>query len=85
MTEFVLVHGTTQSPADWDRLADELRRRGHPVTAVDLPAGQPQWAPADYARHVAAQPVTACCGVTADVRDYLGQPVPTVASRAGRK
>jgi alpha-beta hydrolase superfamily lysophospholipase len=55
MTEFVLVHGTTQSPAGWDRLADELRGRGHGVTAVDLPSDQPEWAPADYARHAAAQ------------------------------
>ena len=55
MTEFVLVHGTTQSPAGWDRLASGLRQRGHRVTAVDLPADQPEWAPADYARHAAAQ------------------------------
>ena len=25
MTQFVLVHGTTQSPAGWDHLAVELR------------------------------------------------------------
>jgi pimeloyl-ACP methyl ester carboxylesterase len=73
MTEFVLVHGTTQSPAGWDRLADELRRRGHRVTAVDLPADQPQWAPADYARHVAAQ---------AD-RGADGRPVVVAHSGAG--
>jgi len=54
MTHFVLVHGTTQSPAGWDRLAAELRGRGHGVTTIDLPGDQPEWAPADYARHAAA-------------------------------
>jgi len=33
MTQFILVHGTTHSPAGWDRLAAELRGRGHGVTA----------------------------------------------------
>lgn len=55
MTEFILVHGTTQSPAGWDRLADELRDRGHGVTAVDLPGDEPEWTPADYARRAATQ------------------------------
>jgi pimeloyl-ACP methyl ester carboxylesterase len=55
MTEFVLVHGTTQSPVGWDRLADELRERGHGATAIDLPGDEPEWTPADYARHAAAQ------------------------------
>lgn len=55
MTDFVLVHGTTQSPAGWDRLASELRRRGHAVIATGLPADKPEWGVADYARHAAAQ------------------------------
>lgn len=55
MTEFVLVHGTTQSPVGWDLLAAELRGRGHRVTAIDLPGDEPEWAPADYASHAAAQ------------------------------
>jgi len=55
MPHFVLVHGTTQSPAGWDRLAAELHGHGHGVTTIDLPGEQPGWAPADYARHAAAQ------------------------------
>lgn len=55
MTHFILVHGTTQSPAGWDRLACALRGRGHGVTAIDLPGNEPEWAPADYARHAAVQ------------------------------
>jgi hypothetical protein len=55
MTEFVLVHGTTQSPAGWDRLAAVLRARGDQVTTIDLSAGQPDWVVADYARAAAGQ------------------------------
>ena len=53
--DFVLVHGTTQSPAGWDRLAGELSRRGHSITLIDLPVSQPGWTVADYAREAAAQ------------------------------
>ena len=53
--EFVLVHGTTQSPAGWDRLAAALGARGHHVTAIDLPAGRPEGTVGDYAREAAAQ------------------------------
>lgn len=53
--EFILVHGTTQSPAGWDRLAGPLRAVGHTVTTLDLAVGRPDWAVADYAREAAAQ------------------------------
>ncbi len=38
MSEFVLVHGYTESPAGWDRLAGALRAGGSQVTAIDQPA-----------------------------------------------
>lgn len=53
--EFVLVHGTTQSPAGWDRLAGVLGARGHEVAAIDLPVDRPEWTVADYAREAAVQ------------------------------
>jgi len=53
--EFVLVHGTTQSPAGWGRLAAALGARGHRVTAIDLPPGRPEWTVGDYAGEAAAQ------------------------------
>ncbi|UMP00322.1 alpha/beta fold hydrolase [Amycolatopsis sp. EV170708-02-1] len=34
--DFVLVHGTTQSPAGWDRVAKLLTATGHRPIAVDL-------------------------------------------------
>ncbi len=34
--DFVLVHGTTQGPAGWDRVAKLLTAAGHRAVAVDL-------------------------------------------------
>ena len=53
--DYVLVHGTTQSPAGWQPLAGALTRRGHRVHAVDLPTGQPELLAADYAALAAGQ------------------------------
>jgi pimeloyl-ACP methyl ester carboxylesterase len=55
VVEFILVHGTTQSPAGWDRLARARGARGHGVTVIDLPVDRPEWTVADYAREAAAQ------------------------------
>lgn len=54
--EFVLVHGTTQSPAGWDRLTAELGARCHSATLIDLPTSRPEWTVAVYADEAAAQP-----------------------------
>jgi Alpha/beta hydrolase family len=83
MTEFILVHGTTQSPAGWDRLADELRGRGHGVTAIDLPDDQPEWAPADYARHAAAQVGPAGDRPVVVAHSGAGVLLPAIAEAAG--
>jgi pimeloyl-ACP methyl ester carboxylesterase len=40
MANFVLIHGTTQGPAGWDRLIRELEGRGHHAIAVDLAASE---------------------------------------------
>ncbi|EMD24005.1 alpha/beta fold hydrolase [Amycolatopsis azurea] len=50
--DFVLVHGTTQSPAGWDRVAKLLRAAGHRAIAVDLltPAELPVEGYAQHAR-----------------------------------
>lgn len=51
--DFVLVHGTTQSPAGWDRLVKALEVRGHCCIAVDLSAVDTESASATYVAHVA--------------------------------
>jgi alpha-beta hydrolase superfamily lysophospholipase len=45
--ELVLVHGSTQSPAGWDRLATALGTRGQHVAAIDLAPGRPRWTVAE--------------------------------------
>ncbi|MER6665869.1 alpha/beta hydrolase [Amycolatopsis japonica] len=52
--DFVLVHGTTQSPAGWDRVAKLLTAAGHRTIAVDLLT--PRELPVEgYAQHARDQ------------------------------
>jgi pimeloyl-ACP methyl ester carboxylesterase len=53
--DYVLVHGTTQSPRGWLRLTTHLESRGHRVAAVDLPTDRPEFGAADYAAIVREQ------------------------------
>lgn len=53
--DFVLVHGTSQSPSGWVRLIELLAARGHRAVAVDLPVDAPELSTADYAAIAAAQ------------------------------
>jgi len=59
MTDFILIHGTTQAPTGWERLIHELKVRGHAAYAVDLPVDQPQLLPDDYASVVSAEAAAA--------------------------
>ncbi|MFD0803845.1 hypothetical protein ACFQZU_21345, partial [Streptomonospora algeriensis] len=53
--DYVLVHGTTQSPRGWDRLAAALAARGHRAVPVDLLAGGCDLGAEGYADLVAQQ------------------------------
>lgn len=53
MRSFCLAHGSTQSPAGWDRLVPELERRGHSCFLVDLPTDEPQAPALRYAEVIA--------------------------------
>jgi pimeloyl-ACP methyl ester carboxylesterase len=68
--DFVLVHGTTQAPAAWDRVVHELTGRGHRAVAVDLPVDEPDLSVTDYAEIAAGQ-------VAADFRE------PVVVAHSG--
>jgi pimeloyl-ACP methyl ester carboxylesterase len=53
--DYVLVHGTTQSPRGWLRLTTHLESRGHRVAAVDLPTDRPGLGASEYAAIVREQ------------------------------
>lgn len=74
--DYVLLHGTAQGPAGWQRLASALESRGHRAFAVDFPAGQPGLLAGDYAGIAAAQIATAA-------PDPIRDPVVAAHSGAG--
>ena len=53
--DFLLVHGSTQGPRGYDRLAAALNDRGHRTVAADLPVDRPEWTAAQYAEVARAQ------------------------------
>ena len=61
--DLVLVHGSTQSPSGWGRLAEQLTARGHRCVAVDLPTDAPDLTASEYAAIAAEQ----AAGLTAPV------------------
>jgi pimeloyl-ACP methyl ester carboxylesterase len=70
--DHVLLHGTAQSPAGWERLADALARHGRQVLTVDFPVDRPELLAADYA------------GIAADqVGGAVDRPVVVAHSGAG--
>ncbi|HEY6745502.1 MAG TPA: alpha/beta hydrolase [Mycobacteriales bacterium] len=69
--DFLLVHGSTQSPRGYDRLAAALERRGHRTVAADLPRDRPEWTAARYGE------------VARDQARGLTEPVLVVHSAAG--
>jgi pimeloyl-ACP methyl ester carboxylesterase len=56
MAEFLLVHGAWHGGWCFDRLADELRARGHTVDAPDLPSDRIGLDQHDYARLLGPRP-----------------------------
>jgi pimeloyl-ACP methyl ester carboxylesterase len=82
--DFVLLHGTTQTPGGWDPLAGALARRGSRSVAVDFPVDRPGLLADDYATVAAHQ--------AEDVRDPVvvahsaaGVLAPAVARRLGAR
>ncbi len=49
MARYLLIPGAGGAAWYWHRLAPELHRRGHDVTAVDLPAGDERAGLREYA------------------------------------
>jgi pimeloyl-ACP methyl ester carboxylesterase len=81
VAEFVLLHGTTQSPSGWDHLVAQLAVQGHACDAVDLAGVDPSALAADYAEAVAAQ--TKAVALIVVAHSASGLLLPSVARRLG--
>jgi Alpha/beta hydrolase family len=82
--DFLLVHGSTQSPRGYDRLAVALGKRGHRTVAVDLPRARPEWTAERYAGAVRAQ----AQGLTEPVlvvHSAAGALAPAIAAATGAR
>lgn len=53
MNDVLLVHGTTQSSAGFEGLAQRLRALGHRVVLAELPATEPSWKAGHFAELIA--------------------------------
>jgi pimeloyl-ACP methyl ester carboxylesterase len=82
--DFLLVHGSTQGPRGYDRLAGALEERGHHTVAADLPVDRPQWTAAEYAEVACGQAV----GLTEPVlvvHSAAGVVAPAIAAAVGAR
>lgn len=69
--DFVLLHGTTQSPDGWSPVANRLAEHGHRTVSVDFPIDEPDLTSADYAT------------IAADQAPDLDRPIAVAHSAAG--
>lgn len=84
MTDIVLVHGTTQSPAGWDRLAKILTGQGHRSHTVDLVPGVASTA-REYADLAAAQLPPGLTAPVVVAHSAGGMLLPAVSRRLGAR
>lgn len=77
--DFVLVHGTTQSPLGWARLEQALDRRGQRAVSIDLHTDQPLRDVDAYGR-LAANQVASRGDVTVVAHSGSGTLLPAIAA-----
>jgi pimeloyl-ACP methyl ester carboxylesterase len=83
--DWVLLHGTGQGPAGWERLISVLEDRGHRAFAVDFPTDRPDLSADDYAG-IAADQVGAAVNAPAVVaHSGAGLLLPAVADAVGAR
>jgi hypothetical protein len=82
--DFLLVHGSTQGPGGYDRLAAALQDRGHRTVAADLPVDRPEWTAGQYADLARGQ----AAGLTEPVlvvHSAAGVVAPAIAAAVGAR
>jgi hypothetical protein len=77
--DFVLVHGTTQSPQGWARLQHALEHRGHRGVSIDLHTDEPLPHVDDYGRLAASQ-VAVHGDIAVIAHSGSGTLLPTIAA-----
>ena len=82
--DFLLVHGSTQGPRGYDRLAVALRERGHRTVAADLPVDRPEWTVTEYA-DVARGQATGLTEPVLVVHSAAGVVAPAIAGAIGAR
>lgn len=82
MTDFVLIHGTTQAPGGWDLLVAALAAIGHRSYPVDLAAGEEQ-SVSQYAEAVARQVPASVRAPVVVAHSGTGPVLPAAAHRLG--
>ncbi|HEV7656565.1 MAG TPA: alpha/beta fold hydrolase [Mycobacteriales bacterium] len=80
--DFLLVHGSTQSPRGYDRLAAALAGRGHRTVALDLAGDRPEWTAAEYAGEARQSGLTEPVLV---VHSAAGALAPAIAAATGAR
>jgi pimeloyl-ACP methyl ester carboxylesterase len=79
----VLLHGTSQSTAGWERLAAVLASRGHRALPVDFPVDRPDLIADDYADIAADQVAAVAERPVVVAHSGAGLLLPAVAARLG--
>ena len=82
--DFLLAHGSTQSPRGYGRLAAALEQRGHRTVAVDLPRDRPEWTAERYADVARAQ-AAALVEPVLVVHSAAGALAPAIAAATGAR
>jgi pimeloyl-ACP methyl ester carboxylesterase len=81
--DYILLHGTAQSTAGWERLAGALAGRGHRALPVDFPVDRPGLLAADYAGIAADQVGGVAERPVVVAHSGAGLLLPAVADRLG--
>lgn len=80
MTDFVLIHGTTQGPTGWEHVSDILVSDGHAVHSVQLDES-PTMSTSEYADAVALQLPPGCADPVVVAHSGSGLLLPDVTRR----
>lgn len=83
--DYLLIHGTTQSPDGWRRLVEVLWSRGHRAVTLDLPVDQPAFGVPEYTALAAAQVDGELADPVVVAHSASGMLLPAIADALGAR